>query len=261
VGQSKGIQFSYGRVDVMKGVAPMLVAKQLLREQIWEALTVNKVARFPGAQGRIPNFIGAEAAARQLTTLPVWQRAQALKCNPDAPQRAVRYAALQAGKVLYMAVPRLRELKPFIALDPALLGPSGLWRASSIQGAFAVGKPVALEEMLPIDLIVAGSVAVSRDGARLGKGGGYSDLEYALCRQAGLAHQGTLIVTTVHSMQVVPDGAIEMTAHDISLNWFATPEELVKTDSRFPRPVGILWDELGDKLTEIPVLQELSRQR
>ena len=87
-----------------------------MREEIWRALTVNKAARFPGAQGRIPNFIGAEAAARHLATWPAWQQAMALKCNPDAPQRSVRYAALQAGKILYMAVPRLRELTPFIAL-------------------------------------------------------------------------------------------------------------------------------------------------
>jgi 5-formyltetrahydrofolate cyclo-ligase len=239
----------------------MSEGKQGLRDAIWRALTVNKVARFPGAQGRIPNFIGAEAAARHLITLPVWQGARALKCNPDAPQRPVRYAALQAGKMLYMAVPRLRELKPFIALDPALLGSSGLWRASSIQGAFAVGKPVALVEMLPVDLIVAGSVAVSHDGARLGKGGGYSDLEYALCRQAGIVDQDTPIVTTVHPLQVVPDGAIEMTTHDIALSWFATPEGLVQTASRYPRPQGILWDELGAKLDEIPVLQQLAERR
>ena len=37
-----------------------------------------------------------------------------------------------------------------------------------------------------------------------GKGGGYSDLEYALCRQAGLVDEDTLIVTTVHSMQWSP---------------------------------------------------------
>jgi 5-formyltetrahydrofolate cyclo-ligase len=239
----------------------MCDSKQRLREEIWRALTINKAARFPGAQGRIPNFIGAEAAARHLTALPVWQRAQALKCNPDAPQRSVRYAALQAGKVLYMAVPRLRELNPFIALDPALLGPSGLWQASSIRGAFTLGKPVALAEMRRIDLIVAGSVAVSRDGARLGKGGGYSDLEYALCRQAGLVQPDTPIITTVHPMQVVLDGAIEMTAHDISLNWFATPEGIVQTTSRYPRPQGVLWDELGEKLDDIPVLQQLAQRR
>jgi 5-formyltetrahydrofolate cyclo-ligase len=242
-------------------VAATSDSKQRLREEIWRALTVNKVARFPGAQGRIPNFIGAEAAARHLATLPVWQQARVLKCNPDAPQRSVRYAALQAGKVLYMAVPRLRELTPFIALDPVLLGSTGLWRASSIQGAFAVGKPVTLTEMRRIDLIVAGSVAVSRDGARLGKGGGYSDLEYALCRQAGLVDEDTPIVTTVHPMQVVPDGAIEMTAHDISLSWLATPEGLVQTASRYPCPQGILWDALGKKLDEIPVLQQLAQRR
>jgi 5-formyltetrahydrofolate cyclo-ligase len=239
----------------------MAIGKQALREEIWRAMTVQKVARFPGAQGRIPNFIGAEAAAKHLTTLPAWRTARALKCNPDAPQRPVRYAALQAGKVVYMAVPRLRELKPFIALDPALLDPSGLWHASSIRGAFAGGKPVALEEMQPIDLIVAGSVAVSRNGARLGKGGGYSDLEYALCRQAGLTRSDTPIVSTVHLVQVVSEGSIEMTAHDIALSWFATPEGLVETCRHYPSPQGILWDDLGEKLDEIPVLQQLSRRR
>jgi 5-formyltetrahydrofolate cyclo-ligase len=242
-------------------VATIADTKQRLRQEIWQALTVHKVARFPGAQGRIPNFVGAEAAARHLATLPDWQRARVLKCNPDAAQRPVRYAALQAGKVLYMAVPRLRELAPFIALDPLLLGSTELWRASSIQGAFAVGKPVTLAEMRRIDLIVAGSVSVSCEGARLGKGGGYSDLEYALCRQADLVDAETPIVTTVHPMQVVPDGAIEMTAHDISLSWFATPEGVVQTTKRYPRPQGILWGELGKKLDDIPVLQQLAQQR
>jgi 5-formyltetrahydrofolate cyclo-ligase len=120
---------------------------------------------------------------------------------------------------------------------------------------------VTLTEMQPVDLIVAGSVAVSRDGARLGKGGGYSDLEYALCRQAGLVDAQTPIVTTVHALQVVPDGAIEMTRHDISLSWFATPEDVVQATSRYARPPGILWAELGEKLDEIPVLQQLAQQR
>jgi 5-formyltetrahydrofolate cyclo-ligase len=239
----------------------MTTSKQSLREEIWRTLTLRKAARFPGAQGRIPNFIGAEAAAQHLTTLSAWRRARTLKCNPDAPQRTVRYAALQAGKIIYMAVPRLRELKPFIALDPSALGSKALWPASSIQGAFAMGKPVALEEMAPIDLIVAGSVAVAKDGARLGKGGGYSDLEYALGREAGLIGAETPIVTTVHPLQIVAEGTIEMTAHDISLNWFATPEGVVQTAGRYPRPPGILWDELGDKLDEIPVLQALAARR
>jgi len=239
----------------------MSLSKQALREEIWRVLTAHGVARFPGARGRIPNFVGAEAAAQRLTALPLWEAARTVKCNPDSPQRPVRYAALKAGKVVYQAVPRLRDPKPFIKLDPAVLDKTALWKASSIQGAFAIGRPVALEDMSPLDLIVAGSVAVSRDGSRLGKGGGYSDLEYALCREANLACEETPIVTTVHSLQVVPEGEIEMTSHDISIHWFATPEELVQTDRRYPRPPGILWDELGGKFNEIPVLQDLARRR
>ena len=66
-------------------------------------------ARFPGARGRTPNFRGAEKAAEQLAAWEVFQQARALKCNPDSPQRPVRAAALRAGKVVYMAVPKLAD--------------------------------------------------------------------------------------------------------------------------------------------------------
>ena len=44
-----------------------------------------KVARFPGAAGRIPNFTGAEAAAERLRGLPAWQAAGTVKSNPAPP--------------------------------------------------------------------------------------------------------------------------------------------------------------------------------
>jgi 5-formyltetrahydrofolate cyclo-ligase len=76
----------------------MSLPKQVLREKIWRRLKTKKVARFPGARGRIPNFTGAEVAAQQLITFPFWLSAQTIKCNPDSPQRHVRYAALREGK-------------------------------------------------------------------------------------------------------------------------------------------------------------------
>ena len=51
---------------------------------------------------------------------------------------------------------------------------------------------------------------------------------------------------------MVPDGHIELTAHAISLDWFATPDGLVQMACRYPRLQGILWDELGEKLDESP---------
>ena len=63
--------------------------------------------------------------------------------------------------------------------------------ASSIKGATQLGRLVHPDEMRPIDLIVCGSVAVNRKGARLGKGGGYSDLEYAVALSLGLISKET----------------------------------------------------------------------
>src|SRR5574339_214176 len=96
-------------------------SKNELREKVWSQLQEKKVARFPGAEGRIPNFIGAEACARVLSQTEVWRSAKVLKSNPDSPQRAIRQKALEEGKIIYMAGPRLHTDKPFIELDPKKL--------------------------------------------------------------------------------------------------------------------------------------------
>ena len=83
--------------------------KTELRKICWQGIRDAGVARFPGVEGRIPNFIGAEAAARRLVAHPLFEEASVLKCNPDSPQRPVRHAALKAGKRIYMAVPKLAE--------------------------------------------------------------------------------------------------------------------------------------------------------
>ena len=103
------------------GPADLLAAKAALRQEVWTAMRAAKVARFPGAAGRIPNFTGAEAAAERLRDLPAWQAACTVKSNPDSAQWPVRQRALEDGKTVYMAVPRLAEPEPFFALDPARL--------------------------------------------------------------------------------------------------------------------------------------------
>jgi len=194
--------------------ASVAAAKQALRERIWALLTDRGLGRFPfPLTDRIPNFRGAEAAAERLATLPEWTRAQRLKCNPDAAQLPVRRAALAAGKQVFMAVPRLRALKCFVRLDPARLR-GRLAQAATIGGAAKHGEAVGCEALAHIDLIVVGSVAVDLRGGRVGKGGGYSDLEFALALAHGAIDDDTLIVTTVHDAQVVRT-TIPMSAHDV----------------------------------------------
>ena len=189
--------------------------KKILRKGCWRAIRDAGAARFPGVEGRIPNFVGAEAAAALAATLPVFTRARTIKSNPDSPQRPLRAAALRAGKTLYLAVPRLRESSCFIELDPALIGEKNLWRASSIKGAFELGKPVKPADMPRIDLIVTGCVGAGMDGVRLGKGGGYADLEYAILRRSGKIDADVPIVSTVHPSQVLESGMIPASPWDL----------------------------------------------
>src|SRR5437764_7836983 len=145
-----------------------------------------RAARFPGAPGRIPNSVGAERSAERLAETPEWREARVLKCNPDAPPLPVRRRALVDGKLVYMAVPRLRTEKPFLRLG----------RDATIKARDA--EPVELDELEPVDLVVCGTVAVNRDGVRVGKGGGDSDLEFALLAETGHVSRATTIATTVH---------------------------------------------------------------
>jgi len=234
------------------------MAKQELRERVWTLLKKKRVARFPGAQGRIPNFKGAEKCAELVAELDVWERAKFIKANPDSPQRAIRHLALKQGKTIYMAVPRLREEKCFIELDPKRLG-KNIYAASSIKGAFEFGRPVLAREMKPVDLILCGSVAVRRDGARVGKGGGYSDLEFAIALQAGIVKRNTPIITTVHALQIVDD-EIDLKPHDIPVDFIITPQETIHTRAHLTRPKGIYWDLLDEeKIEAIPLLQRMKR--
>jgi 5-formyltetrahydrofolate cyclo-ligase len=241
------------------GPADLLAAKAALREEVWEALRAAKVARFPGAAGRIPNFTGAEAAAQRLRELPAWQEASTVKANPDSPQLPVRQRALEDGKTLYMAVPRLAEPQPFFALDPDHLDQPPR-KAASISGATRSARRVSVSELAPVDLVVMGSVAVGADGARLGKGGGFADLEFALAAAAGLIGPGTVLVTTVHEIQVRAAGGIPVTSHDVPVDLIVTPERVIDCrDRERERPTGgIEWADLTEeKIAAIPLLSAL----
>lgn len=232
------------------------MTKEELRQEAWRELREAGGDRFPGVEGRIPNFTGAEGAAERLSRLDRWKAAKRIKANPDSPQWPVRTTALQHGKTVYMAVPKLADPKPFWVLDPDRLEVEPR-RASSIKGASQHARPVAVEEMERVDLIVCGSVAVDRSGARLGKGGGYSDLEFAIGLEAGLVGDWTVTVTTVHPAQVMEDGRIPMTTHDFPVDLIVTPDEVIETGTALDRPPGLLWQELDqERLEAIPLLRE-----
>ena len=195
--------------------------------------------------------MGSRAAATLLRSLPTYAQARTIFVNPDAAQLAVRELALRDGKRLIMATPRLRE--GFILLDPA--GIKDAKAAVSIRGAFKHGRKTSVHGM-EVDLIVEGSVVVDRRGGRVGKGGGFGDLEFAILRETGAITDTTPIVTTVHPLQIVDE--VPMNEHDVPVDFIVTPDRIIETTHSHPKPPGIIWGLLpSDAFKRMPILAEL----
>jgi 5-formyltetrahydrofolate cyclo-ligase len=234
-------------------------AKDDLRAEVWARLEASGLGLGP-IVSHIPNFTGADVAARRLAGLPQWRAARTVTCNPDPPQIPVRLRALLDGKTLYAPVPCLTRDFPYLRIDPAALAAKGVSfeLAATAEGYMQHGERVGFDDVEPLDFCVVGSVAVGRSGGRTGKGAGFADLETGIFRALGIIGPQTPMATTVHSTQLVEDGRVVMLPHDSPLDFIATEAELIETRNTAPRPVGVAWDRVQpDQYETIPFLRTL----
>lgn len=115
-----------------------------------------------------------------------------------------------------------------------------------------------------IDLLVVASVAVCPfTGARLGKGLGFGEMEWAILHELGAITEKTVLATTVSESQLVHDLPTELLApHDMRVDLIATPWRLieVKHDAEAPRPElpRLDWSLLDEALINAtPALREM----
>ena len=226
------------------------------RGWVWDRLQAEGLARFPfPPHGRIPNYVGADLAAKRLFEEPPWKEARQIKVNPDSPQRPVRQLALERGIRVYVPTPRLTG--GFHLLDPEAIAPVDFQAAATLSSMAEFSREVALSEMPQLDAIVTGCAAVTRAGKRCGKGEGYSDIEFALLRELG--HAPVPVATTVHDAQLVADFPIE--ACDLPLSLICTPSDVIRIESPLPAPEGIDWSRLDEAdLARMPLLIDLQAE-
>ena len=189
--------------------------------RIWQLMEEKGITRFPEPVfHRIPNFVGAEKAAQKLRGLPEYETARIVFCAPDSPQRPVREMTLQDGKTLVMATPRLKHGFLVVASETT----EGKERfASTIKGAFRFGTETP--NFPKPDLIVTGSVAVDKNGNRLGKGRGYGDREVKMITEKfGKAP----VATTIHDVQLVEYAP--SAPHDEKVDVIVTPTKIIRTE-------------------------------
>src|SRR4051812_44935920 len=137
--------------------------KDEVRREVWRGMGPGGGARVPGAQGRVPNFAGAEGAAAPLPRPTARGHAPGRKAHPHAPP---------------------------------------------IKGALKHGQVTALDQVPELALVLPGSVAVNLKGARRGKGGGFSALEYGRLSEGGRIARHTQVATTVHPIQILRENLL-----------------------------------------------------
>ncbi|XP_076438003.1 uncharacterized protein LOC143277145 [Babylonia areolata] len=235
------------------------VSKWSIRSKIWDHLEKNDLVNFPRpCNNRIPNFVDAAVAAEKVAELEQFKSARTIKINPDKPQENARFLTLEANKTLLVPTPRLRTGLFNKITPPEDANKEMLRKCSTALGTKEHSKKISLKDKIGVDLVIVGSVAVSKEGHRIGKGEGFADLEYAMMATMEAVGPDTVVVTTVHDDQIVeiPEELVE--DHDLTVDIIVTPTQVIMTGCKRPKPQGIIWSKLDyEKLYRIPVLRKL----
>lgn len=230
-----------------------------IRSKVWKYLDNNKLTALFPAYRKISNFKGADAAGDLVATLDVFKNAKCVKVDPDKPLQQVRFVTLKAGKTLLVPTPRQRTGLLSKITPPADCDDETLIKCSTRQGVREGSSVnIELDEHVTIDLVVVGCVAVSTKGWRIGKGYGYSDLEYAMLASVGYVNPSVPVVTIVHDCQVLdlPESLFDQ--HDVAVDFIVTPTRVIQCSGARPRPAGINWSLLApERLDRIRILKRL----
>ena len=203
----------------------LIEQKEILRKSVYDSIFNGGFSNRPkGDYGKIPDFKGSDIAAEVLASSKEWKRSKTIFVSPDSAQTPVRYMALMDNKNLIMASPNLEH--GYYFLDGSRLNGVEM-EASSKEGALKYKiDDDSVPPHMSVDLVVEGSVAVDREGRRIGKGKGYGDREIADLLSRKLIKNTTPISTTIHPLQLVDFVPTEN--HDQKLNMIVTTEEIIR---------------------------------
>uniref|UniRef100_A0A1B0B7G4 C2H2-type domain-containing protein n=1 Tax=Glossina palpalis gambiensis TaxID=67801 RepID=A0A1B0B7G4_9MUSC len=234
--------------------------KRSLRVQTWRKLQENKYGvGFNRIFNRIPDFVNSDKAALMLAETDEFKNATNIKIMIDRALHVAKFQALLANKNLYL--PGTRDSKAlYLKVDvPPNATDEQKKEILNVQDVQNHRTEISLDTKIKLDMVVIGSVVVSRDGYRIGRGNGFNDLDIGLLTETGALTPETIIVTLVHDAQVVDNLPTNLfQKYDTPVDLIVTPTEVIHVDKRLPRPTGIFWELLSERrLKIIPVLQVL----
>lgn len=242
---------------------PKEVTKRSIRLDTWQKIKDQKLTplrRF-SVFNKIPNYIGAEKAAELLAETDEFKKANSVKVNIDLAQEPVKLQVVKAKKTLFVP-PAQKSPNVYAKIkkcNPDELDLVTQRKIIKLQGEEDTFQEIDMHGIEKLDMVVVGSCAVSRQGHRIGKGNGYVDLDIGILTHLGVINKDTLIVTTVHDVQVydtLPENLFQ--SYDLPLDLIVTPTEIIRVSKRLTRPAGIEWNLLSSRRLEIvPVLKSI----
>ncbi|EDW34641.1 GL21466 [Drosophila persimilis] len=249
--------------EVSSTTQPVEPTKRSLRVQTWKKIQEGKVGiGFNNIFNRIPAFVDADKAAALLIQEEEFKKAEHIKVNIDRALHDFKEQALLADKSVYL--PSTRDSSALcLKVDvPADATDEQKKEALRVQDILKFRTEIGLESKLKLDLVVIGSVVVSREGYRIGRGNGFADLDIGLLIELGAITPDTVIATIVHDLQVVDTLPLNLfQKYDTPVDIIVTPTEVIRVAKRLPRPNGVFWEILSERRLKIlPVLQQLKEQ-
>uniref|UniRef100_A0A0K2UAL8 Uncharacterized protein n=1 Tax=Lepeophtheirus salmonis TaxID=72036 RepID=A0A0K2UAL8_LEPSM len=241
--------------------------KNWTREWIWYFMENNDSSLYIFPRpilGKIPNFLYSKDAARLLTRLKEFKDASIIKVDSSMSLMPLRELVLQNKEFLYSNVRNLVRRDFLYCINSIdLKNKRDFAIASTKKGLITYGKPIriGLKSLIrKIDIFVVGSVAVCRNGVRLGTGKGIIDIEWGILYDAGAVDEKTIVVTVVADDQVVGDDVLPswvQNEHDLPVDIIITPTKVLKVVPKLKKPCcGILVNLLTDEMKEtIPSLK------
>lgn len=231
-----------------------------LRRVIWDRLI--EVAR-PDSRFHfdfanfIPDFEGSRRCVDAIRRMPEYREARTIVVTADNSLEVFRERALADGKRLVVCTYGL--LRGFVLVRGKRVRPEDRPLAATLDGMERCGKRLSYEELRaagPLDLMVTGAAAVSREGVHFGKGHGYLELVWGLLSEMAIVGQQTPLIASVHECQVVEESA-PRAAYDVTVDVIVTPSEVVRCRP-LPKPVGLSWERLPRRFVETrPYFEEV----
>lgn len=234
--------------------------KRSLRVQTWKKIQENKYGvGFNAIFNRIPGFVDSDKAAALLAETDEFKKATNVKVNIDRALHAAKLQTLVANKNLYLPATRDSSAICLKVDVPADATEEQKKEILHVQDMQQHRTEINLDNKVTFDMVIIGSVVVSREGHRIGRGNGFTDLDIGLLIEIGAITKDTVIATLVHDVQVVdtlPHHLFQK--YDTPVDMIVTPTNVIRVAKRLPRPAGIFWELLSERrLKIVPILKDL----